>query len=98
MPFLLGCAALFFPRLILFLVWLFGGGWLTQAFEHWLWPLLGFFFVPLTTLTYAFSYNSLGQVGEVPPLGWVLIIIAVLVDFGLLGGGASARKKREKKE
>ena len=97
MPFVLGCAALFFPRLILFFVWLFGGGWLMQAFEHWLWPLLGFFFVPLTTLAYAFSFNTLASPGEVPPMGWVLVIVAVLVDAGLIGGGARSRRRKRKK-
>ncbi len=65
-----------------------------QAFEHWVWPLLGFFFLPLTTLAYAFSFSSLGATGEVPPLGWVLIILAILTDLGLLGGGSRARRRK----
>jgi hypothetical protein len=90
MPCLLGCIALAFPRLALFLVWLFGSGYLTRAYEHWIWPLLGFIFLPLTTLTFAFSLNSLGQPGDMSPFGWVLTALAVAVDVGLLGRGRVA--------
>jgi hypothetical protein len=97
MPVALGCLALAFPRFALFLVWLFGGGYLGRAYDHWMWPLLGFFFLPLTTLAFAFSMNSLGAPGEVTPFGWLLTGIAVLADAGLLGGGQkSARRWRER--
>ncbi len=96
MPFVLGCAALFFPRVIFLLVWLFGGGYMQQAFEHWVWPLLGFLFLPLTALAYAFSFASLGEVGEVPPMGWILIILAILTDVGVLGGGGARARRRKK--
>ncbi len=86
MPCLVGCLALGFPRLALVLVWLFGGNYLLRPYGQWLWPLLGFLFLPLTTLTFAFAYNSLGQHGGVSPLGWLLTAIALLVDLGLLGG------------
>lgn len=87
MPFLVGCLAVAFPRLALFLVWLFGGGYLDRAYEHWLWPLLGFLFLPLTTLVFAFAFNTVGASGEVTPLGWLLTGLAVLADLGILGGG-----------
>lgn len=86
-PFLVGCLALVFPRVALFLVWFFGSGYLGRAYEHFLWPLLGFFFLPLTTLTFAFAYNSLGAPGDVPPFGWLIVALAVLADIGLLGSG-----------
>jgi hypothetical protein len=87
MPFLVGCLAIAFPRVALFLVWFFGGDYVGRAYEHFLWPLLGFFFLPLTTLTFAFASNSLGDPGEVPPFGWLLVGLAVLADIGLLGSG-----------
>ncbi|MCA9582965.1 MAG: hypothetical protein KC416_14295, partial [Myxococcales bacterium] len=94
---LFGCFAVLFPRAALVLVWLFGGDYLVRAFEGWLWPLLGFFFLPLTTLVFAFGINSLGAPGEMPPLGWLLTGLAVLGDIGLLGGGARShgRTKRQ---
>ena len=98
MPCLVGCLALAFPRVALVLVWLFGGGYLERAYELWIWPLLGFLFLPLTTLTFAYALNSLGGAGEVPPFGWLLTAIAVLADLGLIGGGARARRRRRRRE
>ena len=69
------------------LVWLFGGNYLRQAYGSGLWPLLGFLFLPLTTLTFAFACNSLGSAGAVSPFGWLLTGLALLADLGLLGGG-----------
>lgn len=92
MPFVVGCLALAFPRVALFLVWLFGGDYLGRAYEHFLWPLLGFIFFPLTTLTFAFASNSLAAPGEIPPLGWLLVGLAVLADIGLLGSGSKSAR------
>jgi purine-cytosine permease-like protein len=69
------------------MVWLFGGTYLERAFEHWLWPALGFLFLPLTTLAFAYGTNSLAQGGAMTPLGWLLVALAVVVDLGLWGGG-----------
>ncbi len=88
MPCLIGCLALAFPRFALFLVWFFGGDYLTRAFDSWLFPLLGFFFLPLTTLAFAFGMNWLGSPTEMEPLGWVLVALAAAGDLGLIGRGA----------
>jgi hypothetical protein len=93
MPCLVGCLALAFPRLTLFLVWLFGGGYLGRAYDSWIIPVLGFFFLPTTTLVFAFGVNSLSPPGQMSPLGWLLTGLAVLVDIGLLGGGGRSAKK-----
>lgn len=97
-PFAVGCLALIFPRFALLLVWLLGGTYLARAYEHWVWPLLGFLFLPLTTLTFAFAFNSVGAPGQVTPLGWLLTALAVLGDLGLLSGGRKARKRRDRDE
>ena len=54
MPCLAGCLALVLPRVTLVLVWLFTN-YLQEAYQTWLWPLLGFFLLPLTTLAYAWA-------------------------------------------
>jgi hypothetical protein len=94
----MGCLALSFPRVALFLVWLFGGNYLERAYDSILLPLLGFFFLPLTTLAFAYSWHSLRDGGQVSPVGWLLTIVALLIDIGLIGGGSqSARRWRERR-
>jgi hypothetical protein len=94
MPCLLALFALLVPRLVLVLVWIFGGGYLGRAYQTVLWPLLGFVFMPLTTLAYAFAYNSNG--GNVNGGYLVLVVAAVLIDLGLIGGGGKAGRKQRK--
>ena len=91
MPCLLGLIALFVPRLVLLLIWLFSD-YLGRAYETVLWPLLGFLFMPLTTLAYAWAMNSNNR--SVSGLYLVVVVVAVLVDLGMLGGGESQRRKR----
>jgi len=98
MPCLIGCLALLFPRLALVLVWLFGGGYLGRAYEHWAWPVLGLLFLPLTTLTFAFASNSLNGPGEVDAFGWLLIILALLGDLGILGGSRKSAETWRRRE
>lgn len=98
MPCLLGCAALGFPRVALFLVWFLQPGYLSRAFGGPLWPFVGFFFLPVTTLAFSYGMNSLGRAGHMPPLGWLLVLLALFIDFGLLGSGRSSaqRYRRER--
>jgi hypothetical protein len=92
MPCLIGCVAVAFPRFALFLVWFFGNSYFERAFGSWLVPLLGFFFLPLTTLTFAFGMNSLGTPGQMGPVAWLLVFVALAVDLGLWRGGANGAK------
>ena len=50
----MGCLfALFagvFPRFALFIVWVARPHMVDAAFDTWIWPLLGFLFLPFTTL------------------------------------------------
>jgi hypothetical protein len=84
MTLLLGCLALFFPRLVIIVTFLFSD-YLGRAYQTNLWPVLGFIFMPLTTLAYAFAKN---QNGDVSGIYLVLVIIAVLIDLGIIGGSA----------
>jgi hypothetical protein len=89
MPCLIGCLALFMPRLALFLVWLFSD-YLGKAYQTTIWPLLGFIFMPLTTLAYAWAWHH-GD-GSVSGIGLVVVVVAVLFDLGLLGTSESSRR------
>jgi len=77
------------PRLALVLVWLFSD-YLGTAYETVLWPLLGFFFMPLTTLAYAWAFHYGG--GSVSGIGLVVVVLAFLIDLGLLGTSESSRR------
>jgi hypothetical protein len=91
MPCAIGCFAIFFPRIALIIVWL-ASDYLEDAYRNvsLIWPILGFFFLPLTTLAYAFAIN---QNGSVNGLYLVVVILAVLFDLGLLGGGGAAGRR-----
>lgn len=88
-PFLVGCLALAAPRFAIVLVVLFGD-YIGRAYDTILWPFLGFLFMPLTTLAYAWAINSRASVAGVH---LVVVVIAVLIDLGLIGGSASERRR-----
>jgi uncharacterized membrane protein YgcG len=89
MPCLVGCLALSVPRLVLAVVWLFSD-YLTRAIQPNIWIFLGFLFLPLTTLTYAWAKNTNGSVEGV---SLVLVILAVLLDLGVIGFGRRRRPR-----
>jgi len=90
MPLIVGCFALAMPRVALVLVWLFSS-LLQTSYSTILWPVLGLIFAPLTTLAYAFAVQQSG--GHVSGIWLVLVIVAVLVDLGLLRTGSAKKKK-----
>ncbi len=90
MPCLIALFALFLPRLTMVLLYLFSG-YLQRAFQTALWPLLGFVFMPYTTLAYAWAINSNGSVSGVYLF---VLIIAALVDLGVTGGSARSRRRQ----
>ncbi|MBW1832817.1 MAG: hypothetical protein JRJ10_14175 [Deltaproteobacteria bacterium] len=87
MPFLVGCLAIGTPRFAILLVVLFSD-YIGRAYETTLWPLLGFFFMPLTTLASAFAINNTGSVDG---MHLVLVVVTVLLDLGLVGAGSKTR-------
>ena len=90
MPLLVGCLALLTPRVAIVLV-VFFSDYIGRAYETVLWPFLGFLFMPLTTLAYAWAVNSNGSVTGIY---LAAVVIAVLMDLGLVGGSASKRRRR----
>lgn len=53
--------------------------------------MLGFFFLPYTTLAYAWAINS---AGSVQGIYLVVVVLAVLLDLGTLGGGGATTRTR----
>jgi hypothetical protein len=89
MPLLVGCLALSAPRFAILLVVIFSD-YIGRAYESTFWPLLGFLFMPLTTLAYAWAINSRGSVAGIH---LVVVVVAVLIDLGMVGGSASKRRR-----
>jgi hypothetical protein len=83
---MVGFLAFFFPRIALLLVFFFSD-YLQRAYDTLLWPLAGFIFLPLTTLAYAWAHNS--NDGSISGIYLAVIVVAVLIDLGILGGNAS---------
>ena len=90
MPCFLVILVLIFPRIALVLLFLFSH-YLERAYHGLLLPLVGFLFLPLTTLAYAWMMNT-GR----PTVGinLVILIVAVIIDLGGLSGGEYHRRRR----
>ncbi len=84
--------ALVMPRLVMIIMWLAPTHYLSHAYGTWVWPLLGFFLLPTTTLAYAIAANEFGGFR-----GWgaVITILGLLLDVGILGGGRGALRRRD---
>jgi len=90
MPCLLVLIVLLFPRIVLVAMFLLSN-YLQTAYQNLLIPVLGFIFLPLTTLVYAWIVNS-----HLPLEGinLIFLILAVVIDVGGLGGGEFHRRHR----
>jgi hypothetical protein len=66
------------PRLVLLFIWLFTDR-VSAAFEGFLVPLLGFLFLPFTTLAYALVWNTQSGVSGA---AWLLVGGGLLFDIG----------------
>lgn len=80
--------AFFGPRTALVYLWLVG--YLDGVFSTALWPLVGFLFLPFTTLVYAFVAHH----GGLSDFSMVMLIVAALIDLGVLGGSERERRRR----
>ena len=81
---------LFVPRLAIVLAALFAA-YFEKPFDGFLIPLLGFLFLPFTTLAYAWAINTRG---EVVGMQAVVVVVAALADLGVFSGSEAQRRKR----
>ena len=77
------------PRLAIFLVWLFDRDRMSAAFDSFWIPLLGFLFLPWTTLAWAACY---APVRGVTGFGWFVVIFAFFADLMTYASGNRARQ------
>jgi hypothetical protein len=89
----MGCLLLIlivaFPRIALVLMFLFST-YLQRAYHNMIVPLLGFIFLPLTTLVYTWIMNTHAPIAGV---NLIILIVAVIIDVGGLGGSGFYRRR-----
>jgi hypothetical protein len=78
------------PRIILLGMWLFTD-YLSRIGLPFIWGLIGWIFVPCTTIAYAIAKNSFGGLH-----GWGTVIFAVgiILDIMLYASGNRSRRER----
>lgn len=90
MPCLLLILLLAFPRIALALLFFFSN-YLERAYHGLILPLLGFVFLPITTLAYAWMVNTREPIAGINLL---ILVVAIVIDVGGLGGGEYHRRSR----
>lgn len=82
--------ALVSPRLAIAFVAIFST-WLTQAFDgSWVVPLLGFLFLPWTTLGYTLLYFT--GTDQVAGIEWFFVAFFFFIDLGSYAGSSRGRR------
>jgi len=75
------------PRTAMIVLWFMD--YFKGIFETTIWPILGFIFMPCTTLAYAFTMHENNRQIDG---GWViLMIIAALFDLGMYSSSSRSR-------
>jgi hypothetical protein len=88
-PCFVALLALFSPRLAIIFVAIFSD-MLSRAFDSWFLPLIGFFILPWTTLSYAVMWDV--GTRDVTGFEWFVVGFAFLLDLGSWFGGSRARR------
>ena len=78
------------PRLVMAFIFLLTN-WLALAFQTILWPILGFLFMPYTTLAYMAA--MLNNNHRVDGLWLILLIIAILFDLSAQSHSAHRHRR-----
>ena len=89
MPCLAVIVVLAFPRVALVLLYLLTH-YLQRAYHGILILVLGFFFLPITTLAYAWMVNNHQALEGV---NIIILVVAVIIDLGGLSGGEYHRRR-----
>jgi hypothetical protein len=82
--------AMISPRLAIFVLWGFTDR-MSVAFDSFWLALIGFFFLPWTTLAWAVAY---APVDGVTGFGWFVVGLGLFVDISTHLGSAQARRQQ----
>ncbi len=77
------------PRAAILVWWLINPIRWQVTFDTFIWPLLGFIFLPWTTLMYV-----LVAPGGIILFDWILLALAVLADIAVYAGGGYGNRGR----
>jgi hypothetical protein len=77
------------PRFGILVWWLYDPGRWDRAFSYWIWPTLGFFFLPWLTLMYVVV-----RPGTVEGFDWFWLALALLADILSYTGGGYGNRNR----
>ncbi|GIH05032.1 hypothetical protein Rhe02_30990 [Rhizocola hellebori] len=80
-----------FPRLALIIFWILRPNLMDAAFSSWLWPILGFLFLPFATLMYVLLWVTGGPLDG---WEWFWVGLCALLDIAHWGSGAFRRGRR----
>jgi hypothetical protein len=89
MPCFIALVAYFAPRFAILVLVIFSD-YVGTAYRTSIVPFLGFLFLPVTTLAYAWAIHSRGSVEG---LALVVVLIALLMDLGIIGRAARRRAR-----
>ncbi|MHC4600849.1 MAG: hypothetical protein ACYS47_17800 [Planctomycetota bacterium] len=84
--------ALITPRIVMVGIWL-TTDWFGRAYETTLWPVLGFIFMPYTSLAYMAAILNNGRVSGL----WILLLIVAIIADLSSDGEASRRRARKQR-
>lgn len=79
---------LFGPRVAILVWWLYTPAYITSLFQTWIWPLLGWIFLPWTTLMYLVV-----GVGGIVGFDWIILGLGVFADMATYFGGYRERER-----
>lgn len=74
------------PRLAIVVWWLLQPARWSIAFSSMIWPIVGFLFLPWTTLMYVLVIP-----GGLSLVNWIFLVLALIVDLGSYGSGYQSR-------
>jgi hypothetical protein len=77
------------PRFALVFWWLIQTRYVNAAFSNFLFAILGFLFLPWTTLMWVIVYP-----GGISLVNWVFLGIAFMIDMGTYFGGGREGQRR----
>jgi hypothetical protein len=77
------------PRAAILIWWIYTPVYINQLFQTWIWPMLGWIFLPWSTLMYMVVAGSGGIIG----FDWILLGLGVFADMATYFGGYYNRER-----